>query len=237
MQFNQFKVRDFIALLERAAVLSLALCLTASAKDAKIGDVLLKLPPPPGYCEVDPSRPSDLLFSAVMERSLKNTGNRLIALSADCTQLKDWRAGKRKLLDNLAQYQTKIDYESLHYGADAAEFIKGVCDLLRAEGEKLLTGMEPDMRARWKEILKNVKVNETRFIGVLGEEPGTCYMAVLQRAAIDGRDKTQIAVGATTIVGGKLVYLYLWAPHVSANSIVDLFALTKAQVVRLKAAN
>src|SRR5262245_33787725 len=84
MPFDQLKRRDFIALLAGAAVLSCALCVTATAKDAKVGGVLLKLPPPPGYCELDPSEPSDLRLFSILEGAFKNSGNRLLAISADC---------------------------------------------------------------------------------------------------------------------------------------------------------
>jgi len=237
MPFDQLKRHDFIALLAGAAILSCALCVTATAKDAKVGGVLLKLPPPPGYCELDPSEPSDLRLFSILEGAFKNSGNRLLAISADCTELNDWRARKRKFLDNFAQYQTVIALENLEYQANGAELINTVCKELRAQGEKIVTGMEKDVQARYEEVLKDVKVNETRFIGVLGEEPTICYAAVVERVVADGMEKTIVTVWATTIVGGKMVYVYQFAPHVSGNSITDVFALVKAQTVRFKAAN
>jgi hypothetical protein len=224
-------------LLGGVAVLSFALCVTAAAKDAKVGGVLLKLPAPPGYCELDPSERSDLRLFSLLEGMFKNSGNRLLAISADCTQLEDWRAGNRKFLDNFAQYQTRIALENSDYTRNGAESIRAICKEMQEQGEKITTGIEQDVRARYEEILKNLKLNETRFIGVLGEEPTICYAAVVTRIAADGAEKTQTTVWATTIVGGKIVYLYLFAPHVTDNSIADVFALVKAQTVRLKAAN
>jgi hypothetical protein len=237
MQFDQSKRRDFIALLGGAAVLSFALCIAATAKDAKVGGVLLKLPPPPGYCELDPSERSDLRLLSMLEGVFRSSGNRLLVVSADCTQLDDWRAGNRKFLDNLAQYQTRIALENSDYSTNGAETIRTVCNETRREGEKMIAGIEPDVRARYEEVLKNVKLNETRFIGVLGEEPTICYAALVTRIAADGAEKTQIIVWATTIVGGKIVYLYLFAPDVGGNSIADVFVQVKAQTARFKAAN
>ena len=120
---------------------------------------------------------------------------------------------------------------------NAAELINTVCKELRAQGEKIVTGVEQDVRTRYEEVLKNVKLNETRFIGVLGEEPTICYAAVVERVVADGMEKTIVTVWVTTIVGGKMVYVYQFAPHVSGDSITDVFALVKAQTVRFKAAN
>jgi hypothetical protein len=108
---------------------------------------------------------------------------------------------------------------------------------MRAQGEKMVTAMGQDARTRYEEVLKNVKLNETRFIGVLGEEPTICYAALVERLVVDDAEKTQVTVFATAVVGGKIVYFYLYAPHVSGNSIVDVFELVKAQMVRFKAAN
>ena len=53
-------------------------------------------------------------------------GNRLLAFSADCAQLADWRTGKRELLDNIAQYQTLIAWENGPLPAAAVTTIKQV---------------------------------------------------------------------------------------------------------------
>jgi len=59
MQFDQSKRRDFIALLGGAAVVSFALCIIATAKDAKVGGVFLKLPPPPDIASwIHPNAPT-----------------------------------------------------------------------------------------------------------------------------------------------------------------------------------
>jgi len=219
--------------------LPFVLCAAAFAKDTRVGNVSLQLPPPQGYCEMDRATgPSDVKMMDAVDGMLKPTGNRLLAISADCTQLNDWRAGKRKLLDNLAQYQALVATESSDQSAQAADVIKQACAEMRAQGEKMVTDMEPDVRARADQVLKTVKVNEMRFLGVIAEEPTICYAAMLQKfKAETGAEKTQATVFATTVLKGKIVYFYLFVLSESGSTVTDALALDKAQMAKVKAAN
>jgi hypothetical protein len=216
-----------------------ALYVAAFAKDAQVGGATLRLPPPAGYCEMDRATgPSDVKMMDAVDGMLKPTGNRLLAISADCTQLNDWRTGKRKLLDNLAQYQALVATESSDQSANAADVIKTACAEMRTQGEKIVSDMEPDVRARADRVLKTVKVNEMRFLGVIAEEPTICYAAMLQKfKAETGAEKTQVTVFATTILKGKIVYFYMFAPYESGSTVTDTLALQKAQMIKVKAAN
>jgi hypothetical protein len=222
-----------------AFALPFALCVAAFGKDAQVGNVTLQLPPPPGYCEMDRSSgPSDIKMIDAVDGMLKPTGNRLLAISADCTQLRDWRAGKRQLVDNLAQYQSLVSTEGSDQTAAAAAVVKQACAEMRAQGEKMVNDMEPDVRARADQVLKTVKVNEMRFLGVIAEEPTICYAAILQKfKAETGVEKTQATVFATTVLKGKIVYFYFFAPYESGATVTDLLAVEKAQIAKVKAAN
>src|SRR2546430_2735326 len=92
-----------------------------AAADARIGDVPLQLPKPPGYCEMDPVLASDAPLIGRLHATMTKAGNRLLVISADCTELKDWRNGKRHDLDHMAQYQTIIERARVdQFGAPAA---------------------------------------------------------------------------------------------------------------------
>ena len=56
-----------------------------------------------------------------------------------------------------------------------------ICAATRAQGEKLVAGMQSDVNAAVEKVVKNLKFNETRFLGVLAEENGVCYAALLQK--------------------------------------------------------
>ena len=98
--------------------------------------------------------------------------------------------------------------------------------------------MTADVQARAEKILKTVKINEMKFLGVVGEEPRVCYAAMLQRFLTEaGTDKTQAIVFAMTIVRQKLVYYYLFAPYVNGATISSMLEQHKANVRRLQGEN
>jgi hypothetical protein len=208
---------------------------SASAKEVNVGAVSLNLLPPTGSCDLDAANASDARMLKAVEGMLGSTNNRLLAMSADCAQLADWRAGKRPLLDNFAQYQTLIAWESGPLPQTPDTIIKTACNDMRAQGDQLLAAVAPGVKARAEEVLKTVKINEMKFLGVVGEEPNACYAALLQKIHTEiGTDKTQVTVFATTIVKSKLVYLYQFAPYVDGDSVTDLVAQQKSHVGQLR---
>jgi hypothetical protein len=211
---------------------------SASAEDARIGAVSIKLSSPPGYCELNASNAADARMIRAAEGLLDKAGNRLLSLSADCGQLADWRAGKRQLLDNMAQHQTRIGWENVQLPITPEALIKEHCDDMRARGDQTVTAMTPDAQQRVEEVLKTVKINEIKFLGVLGEEPVICYAGLLQRFVTeDGTDKTQATVFATTVVRQKLLYHYLFAPYVNGETVSTMLEQQKVNVRRLRIEN
>jgi hypothetical protein len=227
------KLRPLIAF----AVATL-LSASVNARDVKVGATSITLSPPQGYCSLDASNTADAKMLAAVEGMLGRTGNRLLLLSADCGQLADWRTGKRQLLDNMAQHQSLIKLENARLSATPEATIEQACARLRKQGEQMVTDMTADVQERADKILKSVKLNEMKFLGVLGEEPRVCYAALLQRFLTEvGTEKTQVAVFATTIVRGKVLYYYLFAPYVSGETLSSMLQQHKANVQRLRRDN
>lgn len=219
-----------------AVLLGSLAALPCAAGVAKIGQTSITLTVPAGQCELDRSQPADGRMLLGVEKALVE--NRLLAAYADCKQLTDWRAGKRGLLEDFAQYQTSVAAVDAPPPADPVEALKQICAKLRAEGEKLVSGVAPDMKSRVEKATKEVKVNQSRFMGVVAEEPTACYGAVAQRfKAETGKDVTIIGLFATTYVKGKLVYYYLFAPYRSAQTLSVQLAKHKPNVAALLAAN
>src|SRR6266702_4643827 len=98
--------------LATAVLLSCLVPASAPAADVKIGDSPLRLPPPTGYCEMDPVLASDAPLIGRIHATITKTGNRLLVMSADCAELKAWRNGKRHDLNHFAEYQTAIAMEN-----------------------------------------------------------------------------------------------------------------------------
>src|SRR5712691_366135 len=167
-------------MLGRLTFAALALAAAASAAvaaEATIGGVSVSLPRPGGFCDLSESDPSDKRMISTLSDLLGKSGNKLLGMSADCRQLADWHARKRKLLDDFGQYQTPI----ATMDKPPSESVAQTCATLRAEGNKILANQMPDIKARAESTLKQIKMNETSFIGVLAEDPTACYAALLQK--------------------------------------------------------
>jgi hypothetical protein len=218
-------------------LLVLSLSLPAMAKDAKIGSTSVTLTAPPGHCELEQTDAADARIIKAIEGMLASD-NRLLAAFADCKQLTQWRAGKRPLLDDIAQYQTPARTVDAPAPAAPEDMLKQVCAKMREEGEKTVAGLAADIKTRIEQVMKDVKHNQMRFLGVVAEEPTACYAVIVQRfKAETGKDVTQAALFATTFVKGKLVYYYLFAPYQSPYTVTALLAKHKVNVAALLSAN
>jgi hypothetical protein len=222
-------------MLGRLTFAALALAAAASAAAATtIGGVSVNLPPPAGFCELSASNASDQRMISTLTDLLGKSGNKLLGMSADCGQLAAWRTGKRQLLDDYAQYQTPIA------GIDKppSETVAQTCAVLRAQGEKILANQMPDIKARVESTLKEIKMNETNFLGVLAEDPGACYAALIQKIKTEaGTDKTQVTMFAVTIVKNRSVFVYRFAVYRNADSVNAVLAKIKGDVAALTTAN
>ena len=170
----------------------------------------------------------------VISGLLAKSGNKLLDFSADCRQLAEWRASKRQLLDDYAQYQTAIA------GMDKppTETIQETCTTLRAEGDKILSNQMPDIKKRVEAALKNTKMGQASFLGVLAEDTNVCYTGLLQQIHTEANtDKTQVTVFAITIVKNRSIFVYRFAVYTGSDSIDAALVKLKSDAAALRAAN
>jgi hypothetical protein len=217
-----------------AALVLAAAAPGALAVQTMIGGVAVTLPPPAGFCELSDVNPSDKRMISTLTDLLAKSGNRLLAMSADCRQLTDWHSGKRQLLDDYAQYQTPIA------GMDQppSETVAQTCTTLRNEGNKILANQMPDIKARVESTLSKIKMNETSFLGVLGEEANACYAGLVQRIHTEaGTDKTQITAFAISTIKNRSIFSYRFAVYQTADTVNAVLAKIKGDIAALLAAN
>jgi len=211
-----------------------AIC-AAAAKDARIGAASINLPPPTGYCDLTEQQPADARIIKALSDLLAGR-NELLAMSADCRQLQNWRSGRQPLLDDFAQYQTLLAAKDSNF--PRAEAVKEICDLTRAEGEKIFAGAAQDVGKRAETLLKDIKINDNRLIGVFAEDADACYYALLQKLKTEaGTEKTQLTMGATTIIKGKILYYYLTTNYKDAGTVNTALARHKTNVAALLKGN
>ena len=220
--------------LTAAALFVAAAASSAFAAQTNIGGVPINLPAPSGFCDLSESNASDKRMLTTLGPLLEKSGNKLLAMSADCRQLAEWHTGKRQLLDDYGQYQTAIA------GMDKppSETIAETCTTLRNEGNKILANQLPDIKKRVESAMSKVKMNETSFIGVLAEDPDACYAGLIQKIHTEANtDKTQITVFAISIVKNKSVFTYRFSVYRGPNSIDTTLSKIKIDIAALMAAN
>jgi hypothetical protein len=217
-----------------AAVLLAAAAANALAAQANIGGVSIQLPPPGGFCELSASNESDKRMITVLGGLLEKSGNKLLAMSADCRQLTDWHSGKRQLLDDYAQYQTQIA------GMDKppSETVAQTCNTLRQEGNKILENQLPDIKNRVESTLSKIKIGDTSFLGVLAEDNDACYAGLVQKIRTEANtEKTQITVFAVSIIKNKSVFSYRFAVYQNPQTADVVLGKIKIDIAALVAAN
>ena len=217
-----------------AALLLAAAAFSARAAQVTVGGAAIALPPPRGFCELSQTEPSDKRMITTLTGLLEKSGNKLLAMSADCQQLRDWRTGKRQLLDDYAQYQTPIG----SMDKPPSETVAQTCKTLRDEGNKILANQMPDIKARVESTLSKIKMNETSFLGVLAEDSNACYAGLVQKIHTEaGTDKTQITVFAITIIKDKSVFSYRFSVYQNPKTADAVLGKIKADVAALMSAN
>jgi hypothetical protein len=221
--------RPFFAALILAAAASGAL-----AGEATLGGVSVTLPPPAGFCELSASDPRDSRMLTILSGLAEKSGNKLLGMSADCGQLADTRAGRRPVLDDVAQYQVRI----AAMDKAPAESVAQTCMTLRARGQAFAVNQRPDIKARIESAVEKVRINETSFIGVLAEDSHACYAGWVEKGRTEaGTDKTQVTVGAVTIIRTRSIYVYRAAIYQNSDTIDAALAKLKVDVAALMAAN
>lgn len=204
----------------------------AMAAQVKVEGVAINLPTPAGFCELSSGNPTDQrMLETIGEALAKARGNQLLAMSADCRQLADWRDGRR-LLGDYGQYQAP------RIAAANDETFRQTCAALRSQGGRSFANLKSDAKTRMEESVRQMKVNEQRFAGFLGEDPTACYIALLQKLkAEEGPDVTQLTVLAITMVKGKFLFVNRYAPYVDSDSIAETWAKLKLTIAALQEAN
>ena len=110
---------------------------------------------------------------------LSKTGNRLLLLSADCRELREWRNGKRPELAHMAEYQTVLSLQNNPLPDTPETVLKKLCDEMHEMGGPAPTDVTPDVERRAEEASAAIRVNEMKFLGVVGMDPLVCYASLL----------------------------------------------------------
>jgi hypothetical protein len=217
-------------------VAALATAGSCAAKDAKIGSADITLPTPEGYCELTEEEPSDARALKIIGNLVAGVKNELLTMAADCGQLKAWRTGELPSLDDYVQYQTLAAAKDSNLSRGPA--LKDFCTSMRAQGDKMIAGLSPDINTRLEAAIKGAKFNEPLFLGVLAEDANACTFGLMQRIQTEaGNEKVQVTIAATTVVKGKIIYYNYYTAYHGGDTAPAALARHQRNVAALLAAN
>jgi hypothetical protein len=151
------------------------------------------------------SDPSEKRMLTTIGEMVKRNGNTLLNMSADCQQLAAWDAHQRKLIDDLAEYQSPS-------GDTTQQSIKDSCAELRAQGDQITKDVFQPSKENIEQVARKMTLDSSRFAGVLDEDANACYAAILQKMQTEvGTDKVILIVFAVTSVKGQTLFCIAWA--------------------------
>jgi hypothetical protein len=214
-----------------AALILAAAVSRASGLAAMIGEAFVKLPPPAGFCELTPSYEFDGRMVSIVSAYLSGSSIRLLAMSADCDQLAEARAGKRRQLDDVTQYQ--VEHADMKMPPPFS--IARKCSILRITNN---SPAETDIDARFASIAAKIKLNEAASVGVIAEDNNGCYTATLQKVRTEsGTEKMLVVLRAGTIIGNRAISVQRETVYQNPDTIKTLLPKLEADVAALVAAN
>jgi len=200
-----------------------------------MGSVTLHLPPPAGQCDLVASEPGDSRVIAAVTKSTAAAGNDLLVMTADCQELVDWRAGRRPLLEHLAQYQVQTALRGSDFAlADAL----AACADVKARGSQINRNVVPSTTDAVHTAAKKIELQEQSYIGVLADDTNGCYVALLQRIKAEtGKQVVRVNVFFLGSIARRELFFYMMAPYVDESSVTDVLAKEQAHIAQVKALN
>lgn len=220
-------------LIRIALALVCALPLTfAHAADVKMGSVTLKLPPPSGYCELDPKQKRDREVLNDLKAAQGKTV--VLAPSAECKELSEYRAGRLTTLDHPSHYQILASLRSTPANVSDA---KAECQVMAKEGEQALKeGIDAEKKQAAK-ARDPMTVDQDKFLGVVAEDPVGCYYVIVLKATQNGKTESTINAAFMGSIKGRLLIFTLYVPYATDASIQPAVDLVKAHMATVKTAN
>jgi len=215
-----------------------ALSTNAAAQAVNLGGITLTLPPPAGQCQLDQGVDADADLLKGINEGLGRTANKLLSANAECSELADWRQGRKPRVANMTQYQIVRSLEGTWVSADV---IKSICAQVRAQSAQATGSIATKSQTTLEAVIKDVKVNEVRLLGAFAEDATTCYSGQFQRVTVDDIAIEQVVIQAITVVKARLVLYYLSAPFAAGKTVSQhingLLAQHQLNLAALHAAN
>jgi Domain of unknown function (DUF4189) len=204
----------------------------AVARDVKVGDLVTRVSPPAGFCDLDQSKKADSSYFDSMNNLMKASGLSLIVVFPDCGEL-------NKARETEAFIATKVWLAFADGVAGKATLSTAADTCEKSRTIKYTEQDKADLLKAQKQFANGNASQDSIALGVLEEIKGdVCYVATLQKVKTKSGDLATMAVlYAIKYLKNNLVFLYQSTNYVDSTSILTALANLKIIYADFSAAN
>lgn len=186
---------------------------------------VIKLLTPDTYCLLDQNNPADKMAVTSLAKSLEGR-NDVIAQFGNCSELEQWRSGKAKTFEHKGSYQVSSKLKAVDLTGKEKDTVHNICSFLAAKGQPYSEKIK-----KYEQGFQSIKPNQGERLGIIHEDDNLCIAAsVLRSEQIDdpsmdksiSTPKVQLSLYATSVIKGRLIYSYLYAPGQNIEDFNDL---------------
>lgn len=195
---------------------------------AQIAGIEVKLPVKAGDCALERGNPIDVRAIELVERLIAPS-NVLHLSSTNCNDLAAWRGGAIPNLKDYMQVQSGVALQGQSFVGQEKLVISGNCKAMREQGGTLVNSAAATIKQRLEQAQQQALIQNVSLLGALDEDEYGCYTGLLIGGQTEqGEPKTQLCVFATTVLNGKVVFLYHYSDRLDEAEIERLVAERKA---------
>lgn len=220
---------------------------TAAAADLTVGGRIVHITPTPGFCALNRSIEVDAVVLGKIAR-IHRDYNELVDFWSKCGRLNAYRIG---LVDDLSPYVLVLAHLRKNgriVPADMAlaDYLNGMRrELAKNHGGKdvLDEAMTKTIEERLREVLadlgsvEQVKVGETRILGVIAEDEVALYLGMVQRLITESGDRLLACVAALTELNGIGISVNIYDEYAGPQTFDALQAQARSIAAQLVPAN
>lgn len=195
---------------------------------AQIGGAEVKLPVGAGDCALERSNPVDKRAIELVESLI--AGNNQLHLSVTkCDDLVAWRDRRLPNLRDYTQVQSAIALHPTNLAGQEKAAIAANCNAMRQQGGALVNQASATIRQRLEQARQQALIQNISLLGALDEDDYGCYTGMLIKGQTEqGTPKAQLCIFATTVLNGKVVFLYHYSDKLDEAEIERVLSGRKA---------
>jgi hypothetical protein len=194
----------------------------------------IRLVVPAGHCALDQNQEIDRQVLDLTARAIGQ--NDLLLYTTDCRSLTDMRARRLNVLADFSQVQITKALRTVDLAGQETRSIQQVCNELRTNND-LAKRVDQEIKDRIRDLQQNIAINETRSLGVLGEDSTACYSGALITVSDTNGTRLVIGIYAITVLNGRMMFLYRFNSSPTEGALQRLLDLQRTAVRDHLAAN